>query len=112
MLEPGDVVHVIERRKFNDDLRRHFIGTISDASTSAFRAAGYTFVFNGNMDRYERARERRVRVFPMGSDGLIINVAPRDTNVESIQYVDLNGHLTVTDYENFNLTVNEFGPHH
>lgn len=46
----------------------------------------------------------------MGSDGLIINVAPKDTDVESVQYVEINGQLTVTDYSNFNLSVNEFGP--
>ncbi len=110
MLETGEVVHVIERRTFESDLRRHFVGTVESVGNSAFRASGYTFIFDSNTDRYVRSLERRTRVLPLGSSGIIINVVPPTTQVENVSYADKKGLLTVTDHADFNLTVNEFGP--
>lgn len=112
MLDIGEVVHVIERRSFLEDLRRHFVGVIERADAMGFRASGYTFIFDSNSDTYVRSPERRTRVFPMGSPGLIINVAPEGTNIEKVRYVDVNRLLTVTDHGVFSLTVNEFGTRH
>jgi hypothetical protein len=109
MLEVGEVVHVIERRTFENDLRRHFVGIVERVSENSFRATGYAFVFDSNRDTYVRSQTKRTRILAVGSSGLIINVAPEGTDVENVRYVDVNGHLTVTDYEAFSLSVNEFG---
>ena len=110
MILGHEVVHVIERRGFDSDLRRHFIGTVERVETGAIRAVGYTFIFDSHTDTYVRSREKRTRILPTGSSGFIINVAPLGTKVEEARYVDSDGHLTVTDHRNFSLSVNEFGP--
>lgn len=112
MLDIGEVVHVIERRRFENDLRRHFVGTVERVNDSSFRAVGYAFIFDSNRDTYTRSKEKRIRILAAGSSGLIINVAPPGTDVESVRYIDVNGHLTVTDYDGFSLSVNEFGTSH
>lgn len=112
MIDSGEVIHVIERRLFQGDLRRHFIGTVDVAKGKAIRATGYAFVYDSSMDRYERSREPRTRIFPLGSAGLIINVVPATTHVEKVRYVDVDGHLVVSDSEDFTLSINEFGPNY
>ena len=54
LLEKGEKVHVIERRVFDGDARRHFVGEVEEVNDTAIRATGYTFVCNpmtGNFDR-------------------------------------------------------------
>ena len=37
-LKPNEKIHVIERRLFNEDVRRHFVGEVVECSRfSAFR---------------------------------------------------------------------------
>ena len=43
ILQPGEKVHVVERRSFDTDIRRHFVGAVEDVDISAFRATGYAF---------------------------------------------------------------------
>jgi hypothetical protein len=38
----GEVIHVIERRIFSGDVRRHFVGEIEACSNSALRVKGST----------------------------------------------------------------------
>jgi len=109
LLDIGDKVHVIERRLFDSDVRRHFFGVVERVDTSAVRITGHVFVYNSGSSTYVRGAQPRTRVIPLVASGFVINVAPRETNVEDVQYVDRNGRLTVTDGGAFNLEINEFG---
>jgi hypothetical protein len=109
LLDIGDKVHVIERRLFDSDVRRHFFGTVERVDVSAIRITGYVFVYNSGSSSYIRGPLPRTRVIPLVSSGFIINVAPSETNVEDVQYIDRDGRLTVTDGGAFNLEINEFG---
>jgi hypothetical protein len=42
VLEEGEKVHVIARRFFEDDLRRHFVGEVQAVTESAVRLEGTT----------------------------------------------------------------------
>lgn len=109
VVEVGEYVHVVERRQFDSDLRRHFVGRVDQVEGSAMRATGYTFVYDSGVTRYVRAAKRRTRVIALNSSGLVINIAPPDTQIEDVRYEDRNGRLVVTDGASFNLDINEFG---
>ncbi|MFZ0493766.1 MAG: hypothetical protein WAM81_11290 [Acidimicrobiia bacterium] len=109
LLDIGEKVHVIERRLFDSDLRRHFFGVVERVDMSAIRITGYVFVYNSSSSTYARGSQPRTRVIPLAASGFVINVAPGDTNVEEVQYVERKGRLTVTDGGSFELDVNEFG---
>ena len=109
LLDIGEKVHVIERRMFDSDLRRHFFGAVERVDTSAIRITGYVFVYNSNSSTYVRGSRQRTRVIPLTASGFVINIAPGDTNIEEVRYVEQNGQLTVTDGGSFNLDINEFG---
>jgi hypothetical protein len=105
----GEYVHIIERRRFESDLRRHFVGVVETVEASSMRVTGYTFVYDPGRTAYVRNRERRTRIIPLVSSGIIINVAPTDTRLEEVRYEDADGRLVVTDGGSFRLDINEFG---
>lgn len=105
----GEKVHVIERRRFDTDLRRHFMGVVEAVSDIAFRAVGFVFVYDPGSSSYTRLDAERRRVITLASDGFIINVAPPETDIDAVRYDDSSGRLVVTDGGVFRLDVNEFG---
>ncbi len=110
VVEVGDKIHVIERRMFEHDVRRHFFGEVDAADGTTLRLTGYLFVFDSGSSAYIRADAPRTRIISLTSSGLVINVAPRDTVVEDVRYVeDSHNRLAVTDGGAFRLIINEFG---
>ncbi len=109
LLDIGEKVHVIERRLFETDVRRHFVGVIERVEATSIRATGYFFVYDTGSTTFVRGNEQRTRVMPLATSDLIINVAPSETSLEDVRYVDENGRLIVTDGGAFRLDINEFG---
>ncbi|MDH3397392.1 MAG: hypothetical protein OEM81_06100 [Acidimicrobiia bacterium] len=109
LLDIGDKVHVIERRQFDTDVRRHFFGVVERVDSSAMRITGYVYVYDPGSSSYVRGNSFRTRVIALGSAGFVINVAPTETSVDDVRYVEQNGRLTVTDGGSFVLDINEFG---
>ena len=44
VIDVGDKVHIITRRLFEDDIRRHFVGEVTRVSGELQEVQGYTFV--------------------------------------------------------------------
>lgn len=110
VIDVGEIVHVIDRRGFEADLRRHFVGVVEQVDKLAIRVVGYAFIYDTSDSTFIRRDEKRTRVIPLTS-GLIINVAPPQTDLENVRYAaDENGHAAVTDGGVFTLNITEFGP--
>ncbi len=108
LIDVGEMLHVIERRQFESDVRRHFFGIVEGVQESAVRLNGYLFVFVPGSSSFARSKERRTRVIPLVSSGFILNLAPADTVLENVKYVEIDGRLSVTDGGAFRLDINEF----
>jgi hypothetical protein len=106
MFEPEEKIHVVERRMFESDLRRHFIGEIVRASDWAVLASGHAFIYDADRDRWVRSADRRTRVVSLIDSGLLIRVVPKDTVIEDVAY-EFRDRLVVTDGK-FHLDINEF----
>lgn len=110
LIEVGEKVHVIERRLFDTDVRRHFCGEVEQCDDDAIRARGYVFTFDSSLSQYVRSDGERIRILPLAVSGFIINILPAETKVQSVRYVVSDeGRLTVTDGGRFSLDINEFG---
>jgi hypothetical protein len=98
LLTPGENIHVIHRRRFEKDIRRHFVGTVEACETGVVRAAGYVFVIDEqNQHLFTRRPDRRTKLIPVASGEVIVNVQPEDLDIEQIRY-ELDGRrLWVTD---------------
>ena len=110
IVKAGEKVHVMARRRFDIDLRRHFAGEIVDVGANAIRVEGYSFVMESGT-KYVRRPELRTRVFSLTDGGNIFNMLPSDTNLDKLVYgPSKEGRLVVTDGEHASLDINEFGP--
>jgi len=109
IIRVGDKLHIMTRRLFETDLRRHFVGEVLRASGSFVEIRGYTFIFQEGMNEYRRLPEERVRMFSLGEAGHIVNKLPGETEVGSIGYQVVDSRLVVSDGRSFSLPINEFG---
>lgn len=110
IIEQGEKVHVIARRSFETDLRRHFVGEVVEAEGVLLRAEGYTYVLDTGTNRYIRRPEKRIRILSLTDALNIINVLPADTALEQVKYeISSDGRMIVTDGNVFQLDINEFG---
>jgi hypothetical protein len=111
LLSAGDKVHVVERRRFETDVRRHFLAVVDDVDGPVMKATGYAFVYDPRSLTFVRRAERRTRLMSMASAGFIIHVLPATADVEGAEYqADAGGRLVLTDGVSFSLDINEFGP--
>ena len=108
VLSVGEKVHVVFRRLFDGDVRRHFVGEIGAVRGDLVRAVGYTFVFDADTNRYERKPEERTRVFSLTAE-INLNVVPASADISKVFYHRGDNGLVVTDGTEFTLDVNEFG---
>jgi hypothetical protein len=110
ILKPGEKIHVIVRRNFETDVRRHFFGEIVAAAESAATVKGHAVVYDLAKNQYEVKPDARVRVVSLTDAQNIVNIIPRQTKIDSIKYVlSADKRLVVTDGESFTLDINEFG---
>ena len=108
VIEVGEKVHVITRRIFREDVRRHFAGTVTAVSEPLIRVEGYAFIFNPVTLHYVFRPDFRIRVFGIGDSNEIINVIPRASVLEHLRYELLEGRLVVTDGDAVALDINEY----
>lgn len=110
LVEPGEKVHVIARRNFDGDLRRHFAGEVKKTDGPVVRVEGYVFIYNPHRDEYVRRPERRARVFDLSSPMIIANVIPSSVQLETLVYeYSEERRLMLTDGNSFRLDINEYG---
>ena len=109
VLEVGDKLHIITRRQFEGDIRRHFVGEMTGISGGLQEVQGYTFVFNRGTNEFKKRPELRTRIFSLGQADFIVNKIPREVTIASLEYRFIEKRLVVTDGGKFALDINEFG---
>lgn len=110
VIEVGEKVHVSTRRHFPGDIRRHFVGEVTAVDEDRVRLEGYSFIFDPNHDDYVKRAEKRIRLLSITEAAHVINVLPREANLDDVVYEVDERRLMVTDHKTFDLDINEFGP--
>lgn len=111
LIRVGEKIHVTERRRFESDLRRHFVGEVIAVSGGSLRARGYVFILNTGSGIFERKPEVRTRLVSTVDANNIINILPDNVDLDAVRYdFDAGRRLAVTDGGAFHLDINEFGP--
>lgn len=109
VLQVGSKVHMVTRRLFEQDVRRHFVGEVKAVDGSIARLEGYAFVYNHATAGYERKPELRNRLLTLTDAGVLINLIPDDVEIDAVHYAVLDGNLVATDGGSYRLDINEFG---
>lgn len=109
LLKTGDKIHVISRRLFEGDLRRHLAGEVQQVSDNGAIVEGYTFIWAPGRNEWKRRPEKRTQLISLRDAGNIITLFPAETDIERIQYVmSPENRLVITDGKKFTLDINEF----
>ena len=109
-LEIGEKVHIVVRRMFETDLRRHFVGDIKMVNNSVARIQGYFIVFDKNKNAFIKKPVMRETIIDLSSYGYWVNIIPKEVNLEDLQYTyNSDRKLVLTDDKSFELDINEFG---
>jgi hypothetical protein len=110
VVQVGEVIHVITRRLFETEQRRHFAGVVTEVNDCLIRVKGYAFVFDQGTNDFLRRDEQRERLFSLCDAGLVINILPMNAKLTEIKYTtDEEGRRVVTDNDTFSLNMSEFG---
>lgn len=86
LIEVGEKVHVITRRMFEKDIRRHFAGQVTGVEGSTIRVQGYSFAFNPGTNEFMKRVNTRVRLFTPDGGMNIITVLPESVSLEKLDY--------------------------
>jgi hypothetical protein len=110
MLSPGEKIHVVHRRRFEKDIRRHFVGQVEAYERGVVRASGFVFVIDDlNQHLFVRRPDRRTKLVPVASGEVILNVIPQDVDLERVAYEIQDRRLWVTDGSEWRMDLKEFG---
>ncbi len=110
LLIEGEILHVITRRRFEEDVRRHFAGQVVEHEGGLVRLEGYAFVFDPARNEYVKRDQVRTRLIALGDAGNVINILPEETDLEALRYEQSEGkRLVLTDGNCCCLDVQEYG---
>lgn len=97
ILKPGEKVHVIHRRYFEKEARRHFVGTVDAYEGGVARVTGYVYTVDRAKYVFIRRPEKRTRLISLVSGDTLVNVLPDSVNLEKIVYMQEKKAVRVTD---------------
>lgn len=109
VITQGEKVHIIRRRNFADDLRRHFVGEVKAVDGPVIRVEGTVFIYDSAKCGYLKKAQTRTTIIDVGDSGYIVNILPVDVNIEQLAYKMVKERLVLTDNKSFTLDINEFG---
>jgi hypothetical protein len=109
-LSTGTKIHVLDRRLFDGDVRRHFVGEVEAVANSVARVRGYMFVHEPGKSSYVRSRREQVRIVALIDARLIIRILPPETAIAEVEY-RAEGNRTIVTDGRFELEIADFGAH-
>jgi len=108
VLQKANIVHVITRRGFKDDIARHFVGQVLECHGSVARIQGFSFVLDNMSRKFMRRKRERTRLVSLVDGGIIVTVLSNDTRLEEVRYQDVEGHLMLVDGGDLKLDFSEY----
>ncbi len=108
ILHAGEKVHIIHRRLFQNEARRHMVGIVDAYENGMARVVGYVFTVDQSKYSYVRHDDRRTRIVALSSGDLIVNVLPPEVDIEKVHYVQESKSTRVTDGSDWHLDLSEF----
>lgn len=107
ILEKGEKIHVIHRRYFQAEARRHFVGTVEAYENGIARVTGYVYTVDRAKFSFVKRPERRTRIVSLISGDVFVNILPAEVDIENVVYRQENKMVRVTDGSDWHLDLSE-----
>ena len=108
VLRKGDVVAVITRRAFKEDLVRHFVGQVIQCSHWVASVRGFQFFLDDTTHTFVRKNHERTRLISLVDAGLIITLLPNEIELDQLRHEDVGGQLLLRDGKQLELDLSEY----
>jgi hypothetical protein len=109
ILAPGEKIHVIHRRRFDQEPHRHFVGVVDDYREGVLRMTGHVYAVDTTTYQFIRRPEQRTRVVSVVSGEVIVNVIPASVDLSKITYRQEGSAVRVSDGSDWHLDISEVG---
>jgi hypothetical protein len=109
ILAPGEKIHVIHRRRFDQEPHRHFVGVVNDYREGVLRMTGHVYAVDTTTYQFIRRPEQRTRVASVVSGEVIVNVIPVSVDLSKITYRQEGSAVRVSDGSDWHLDISEVG---
>lgn len=97
ILDSGEVVVVSNRRMFERDETRFFVGRTIACEGALLKAEGFTFVKDLSNGHIIKKEEKRIKVLSLDSPGHIVYQLPSETDVDNVDIESGNGDAYMVD---------------
>ena len=108
--EHGECVHIVEHRRFESDLRRHFVGKVLFFDANYLRVKGFLFVFDHGVGNFVRVPDERTRVFSI-DNRISITVLPENFDLPAAEYQRNSPDIAFTDGKSVSLDLGALSCH-
>ena len=108
ILQQGEKLHIIHRRYFEKEPRRHFIGAVDIYDAGLARVTGNVWVVDTVKFAFIKRPEKRIRIISLVSGDLLVNIIPPSVDLEKIYYHQEKKGVRVTDGTDWYLDLSEF----
>jgi hypothetical protein len=106
ILQVGEKVHVLVRRRFESDVRRQLVGEVVAAGESLVRLRSFTYSFEPAFNLYSRSARAREQLVSLVDALNLITVIPAEVDLEKLEF-RLEGNQTVLTDGHFSVQVEE-----
>ena len=103
-------VHIVEHRRFESDVRRHFVGEVQFRDGNFLRVKGYLFVFDQGRAEFVKVAPERTRIFSV-DNRISITVLPETFDLSRAVYKNNGTDLVFTDGKTEDLHIGAFSSH-
>lgn len=107
ILKRGEKIHVIHRRYFEKEARRHFVGVVEDYEGGVARVTGNIYTVDRAKFAFVRRPETRTRIISIVGGDLLVNVLPPSVDLEKVAYKLEGKTVRVTDGSDWHLDLSE-----
>jgi hypothetical protein len=107
LLSEGAKVLVCHRRLFAEDHPRFFNGVVVAYADGVSKVSGFTWTRDAARG-FQRKADRRTKLIPISSGGVIVYEIPREVDVEEVEIEQPGGQVvTATDGSKFSMDLSE-----
>jgi hypothetical protein len=110
LLKQGDKIFIANRRLFEKDELRFFIGEVDGYEAGIVKVTGHSYFRDVIAGRVAEKAEERTKIFSLSSGTLLVYQLPQSISPEALKFVSLSGRLVLTDGQNFTMNMSEHGP--
>ena len=106
ILQVGEKVHVLVRRRFETDVRRQLVGEVLAVNESLVRLRSFTFSFEPAFNLYTRSESAREQLVSLVDGGNLVTILPGDADLERLEF-RLDGNRTMLTDGAFSIELEE-----